>query len=91
MLRRTQPRVERWRRRMLFRAAVRQSLRYGWRLNRKNVRTLGVGLKIVDDEITDRIAVIADGKVSELGTHQELLAANNRYAQLFELQASGYR
>jgi len=41
--------------------------------------------------IADRIAVIADGKVSELGTHQELLAANNRYAQLFELQASGYR
>jgi len=41
--------------------------------------------------IADRIAVIADGKVSELGTHEELLAANNRYAQLFELQASGYR
>lgn len=59
MLGRTQPRMERWRRRMLFRAAVRQSLRYGWRLNRKNVRALGVGLKIVDDEVTDRIAVIA--------------------------------
>ena len=41
--------------------------------------------------IADRIAVIADGKVSEIGTHEELLAANNRYAQLFELQASGYR
>ena len=41
--------------------------------------------------IADRIAVIDDGKVTELGTHQELLAAGNRYAQLFELQASGYR
>lgn len=41
--------------------------------------------------IADRIAVIADGKVSELGTHEELMQANNRYSELFELQASGYR
>lgn len=41
--------------------------------------------------IADRIAVIADGKVAELGTHAELIRANGRYAQLFELQAAGYR
>jgi ATP-binding cassette subfamily B protein len=41
--------------------------------------------------IADRIAVIVDGRVAELGTHEELLAAGNRYAELFELQASGYR
>lgn len=41
--------------------------------------------------IADRIAVIADGHVTELGTHQELLRAGGRYAQLFELQAAGYR
>jgi len=41
--------------------------------------------------IADRIAVIADGRVTELGTHQELLSAAGRYAQLFELQAAGYR
>ncbi|HCA78114.1 MAG TPA: hypothetical protein DEP53_00110 [Bacteroidetes bacterium] len=41
--------------------------------------------------IADRIAVIADGRVAELGTHEELLAARGRYAQLFELQAAGYR
>lgn len=41
--------------------------------------------------IADRIAVIDDGRVTELGSHEELLAAGNRYARLFELQASGYR
>jgi ATP-binding cassette subfamily B protein len=41
--------------------------------------------------IADRIAVIVDGRIAELGTHEELLSANGRYAQLFELQAAGYR
>ncbi len=41
--------------------------------------------------IADRIAVIAGGRVAELGSHQELLQAGRRYAQLFELQAAGYR
>jgi ATP-binding cassette subfamily B protein len=41
--------------------------------------------------IADRIAVIADGRVAELGSHEELVAAGGRYAELFELQAAGYR
>jgi ATP-binding cassette subfamily B protein len=41
--------------------------------------------------IADRIAVVADGRITELGTHDELLRAGGRYAQLFELQAAGYR
>ena len=41
--------------------------------------------------IADRIAVIDDGRVAELGTHEELVALGGRYAQLFELQAAGYR
>lgn len=41
--------------------------------------------------IADRIAVIGDGHVTELGTHQELISAGGRYAALFELQAAGYR
>lgn len=41
--------------------------------------------------IADRIAVIDEGHIKELGTHQQLLAGGNTYARLFELQASGYR
>ncbi len=41
--------------------------------------------------IADRIAVIADGRVTELDTHDQLLRTGGRYAKLFELQAAGYR
>ena len=41
--------------------------------------------------MADRILVLADGKVEAQGTHEELLAQRGRYAELFELQAAGYR
>ena len=41
--------------------------------------------------IADRIAVIAEGRVTEIGSHEQLLRAGGRYAKLFELQAAGYR
>jgi ATP-binding cassette subfamily B protein len=41
--------------------------------------------------MADRILVLADGKVEAAGTHEELLAQDGRYAELFELQAAGYR
>ena len=41
--------------------------------------------------MADRILVLAGGKVEAAGTHEELLAQGRRYAELFELQAAGYR
>jgi ATP-binding cassette, subfamily B, bacterial len=41
--------------------------------------------------MADRILVLADGTVEAAGTHAELLAQGGRYAELFELQAAGYR
>ena len=34
----------------------------------------------------DRIAVLADGRVVELGTHDQLLATKGEYARLYALQ-----
>jgi len=41
--------------------------------------------------MADRILVLADGRVEASGTHDDLLAQHRRYAELFELQAAGYR
>ena len=40
--------------------------------------------------MADRIVVLAAGKVEELGSHDDLLKANGRYAKMFRLQAAGY-
>ncbi|MEG2981557.1 MAG: ABC transporter ATP-binding protein [Stenotrophomonas sp.] len=41
--------------------------------------------------MADRILVLADGRIEASGTHQQLMAQGGRYAELFELQAAGYR
>jgi ATP-binding cassette subfamily B protein len=41
--------------------------------------------------MADRIFVLADGKVADAGTHEELVLRPGLYAELFELQAAGYR
>ncbi len=41
--------------------------------------------------MADRILVMGDGRIEASGTHAELMDAGGRYAELFELQAAGYR
>lgn len=39
----------------------------------------------------DIVVVVANGRVAEVGSHRELMAANGTYAELYELQAKHYR
>jgi len=41
--------------------------------------------------LADRILVLEAGKVIEEGTHDKLVERRGKYAELFELQAAGYR
>ncbi len=41
--------------------------------------------------MADRILVLADGRIEASGSHAQLMAEGGRYAELFELQAAGYR
>ncbi|WP_255366940.1 ABC transporter ATP-binding protein [Mucilaginibacter sp. OK268] len=41
--------------------------------------------------MADRILVLEKGELIEIGSHQELLLKGGRYAELFDLQAAGYR
>jgi ATP-binding cassette, subfamily B, bacterial len=41
--------------------------------------------------MADRIAVIQEGRITEYGTHEDLMRREGTYAQLFSMQAEGYK
>jgi ATP-binding cassette subfamily B protein len=41
--------------------------------------------------MADRILVLENGQIVERGSHEELVALGGKYAELFDLQAAGYR
>ncbi|MFE0155306.1 ABC transporter ATP-binding protein [Nonomuraea sp. NPDC059007] len=56
----------------------------------EDVTTILVSHRLASVRHADRIVVVAGGRVVEDGTHEELMAANGRYAAMFALQASRF-
>ena len=47
--------------------------------------------RLASTRFCDRIIMIADGGISEEGTHEKLLKAGGKYAELFEVQSKYYK
>jgi ATP-binding cassette, subfamily B, bacterial len=52
--------------------------------------TLLVSHRFATVRMADLIVYLEDGQAVESGTHDQLMSANGRYAELFTLQAAGY-
>ncbi|MFD4208307.1 ABC transporter ATP-binding protein [Micromonospora tulbaghiae] len=53
--------------------------------------TLLVSHRLANVRRADRIVVLSDGQVVEEGPHEDLMAINGTYAQLFQMQAARFR
>jgi ATP-binding cassette subfamily B protein len=58
---------------------------------RSGAITVLVSHRFTTVRAADVIIFLAAGQAVEVGSHEELLARGGRYAELFELQATGYR
>ena len=56
----------------------------------RSVTTILISHRFSTVRHADRICVLEQGKVVELGSHDELMAAGGRYKTMFELQASRF-
>lgn len=64
-------------------------LRYGEAA--KNRTVVFISHRLSSTRFCDRIALLEGARILEEGTHEELLAKNGRYAELFEMQSKYYR
>jgi ATP-binding cassette, subfamily B, bacterial len=53
--------------------------------------TLLISHRFATVRMADRILVLEGGRITEQGSHNELVKSGGHYAEMFELQAAGYR
>ncbi|MFG1610281.1 ABC transporter ATP-binding protein [Actinoplanes sp. NPDC049265] len=54
------------------------------------ITTILVSHRFATVRLAERIAVVRDGRVTEYGSHDELLAADGRYARMFRVQSEPF-
>ena len=50
-----------------------------------------VSHRLASTQFCDRVAFLSDGKIAELGSHEELFARGGLYHDMYEIQAKNYR
>lgn len=69
-----------------------RQMAYGRQLAEANgAITVVISHRFSTVRMADHIIVLSDGAVTETGNHKELMALGGRYADLYNLQAHGYR
>lgn len=56
----------------------------------RNKTAIYISHRLSSSRLYDRIAVFENGCITEYGTHDELIARNGKYAELYNLQAQYY-
>ena len=56
----------------------------------KDKTAIYISHRLSSTRFCDRIILLDDAKIAEMGTHEELLALGGKYAEMFRLQAKNY-
>src|SRR6185369_1920873 len=72
-------------------AAAEQQIHYTLTRHRQGRASLLISHRLNTVRGADRIVVLADGEITESGSHAELMAVGGVYAELFATQAEGYQ
>ena len=57
----------------------------------KSKSSVFISHRLASTRFCDRILLLADGKIVESGTHEELMKAGGKYAEMFEIQSRYYK
>ncbi len=57
----------------------------------KNKTAIFISHRLASTRFCDQIFLLENGKLLEVGTHEELLKKNGRYAEMFEIQSQYYK
>ena len=57
----------------------------------KNKTSVYISHRLSSTRFCDRIVLLDNSEISEIGTHEELMKKNGKYAEMFNIQSKYYR